>query len=568
MKATRVIAAAPVVAFFAKAGRRGNARAIVDCWLKPSHLELPLFYPMTDESHFDDPPYRDALARFYKESAMAIAAHLEAGRDVALLSEGDPFLYGSFMHLFIRLRERFAVTIVPGVSSICGAWGVAGAPMTWGDDALVVLPATLPLGELIRRLALADAAVIMKIGRNFARAREALAATGMAERAIYVERATMAGEVVTPLCQKAGRRRALFLVDSGAGQGAPAVSGRLMIVGLGPGPAKWMTPEAGAAIEAASDVVGYGPYIERLALRSDQRVHASDNRLERDRARLALTLAAEGRAVAVVSGGDPGVFAMAAAVFEAIEDDPQWLKLDVAVSPGVSAMQAAAARLGAPLGHDFCAISLSDNLKPWAVIERRLEAAADGDFVIALYNPASRARPTRIVEAFDLMRRRKAGATPVAFARAVGRADEKLTLTTLDEADASLADMATLIVVGSSETRFIAREGARPWMVTPRSYGARAMSRDPGQNRVEIMHRLGFGRGRPAHDDDFDLKHARRLDLGVGGAPPAVLGHQRLDALVFHQRSSPASEKGPRARISLQSGRASISSGRSIVRTI
>ncbi len=246
-----------------------------------------------------------------------------------------------------------------------------------------------------------------------------------------------------------------------------------MIVGLGPGPAKWMTPEAGATIEAATDVVGYGPYIERLALRSDQRAHASDNRLERDRARLALTLAAEGRTVAVVSGGDPGVFAMAAAVFEAIEDDPQWLKLDVAVSPGVSAMQAAAARLGAPLGHDFCAISLSDNLKPWAVIERRLEAAAKGDFVIALYNPASRARPARIVEAFDLMGRRKAGATPVAFARAVGRAAVTLTLTTLEEAYASHADMASLIVVGSSETRFIAREGARRWMLTPRSYGAR-----------------------------------------------------------------------------------------------
>jgi precorrin-3B C17-methyltransferase len=251
------------------------------------------------------------------------------------------------------------------------------------------------------------------------------------------------------------------------------LSGRLAIVGLGPGPAEWMTAEAGAWIEAASDVVGYGPYIERLALRAEQRAHASDNRLELDRAQLALTLAAEGRAVAVVSGGDPGVFAMAAAVFEAIEGNPDWLKIDVAVAPGVSAMQAAAARLGAPLGHDFCAISLSDNLKPWAIVQRRLRAAAEGDFVIALYNPASKARPARIVDAFDLLRRMKAGATPVAFARAVGRPDEKLTLTTLGEADESLADMATLIVVGSSETRFIARDGARPWMVTPRSYGAR-----------------------------------------------------------------------------------------------
>jgi precorrin-3B C17-methyltransferase len=246
-----------------------------------------------------------------------------------------------------------------------------------------------------------------------------------------------------------------------------------MIVGLGPGPAEWMTPEAGQAIGAATDVVGYGPYLDRLALRPDQRVHASDNRAELVRARLALRLATDGRAVALVSGGDPGVFAMAAAVFEAVEEDPRWLDLDIAVSPGVTAMQAAAARLGAPLGHDFCAISLSDNLKPWAIVERRLRAAAEGDFVIALYNPASRARPTRIVEAFDLLRRLKAQATPVAFARAVGRADEALTLTTLGEADGRLADMATLVVIGSSETRFIARDGARVWMVTPRTYGAR-----------------------------------------------------------------------------------------------
>ena len=250
------------------------------------------------------------------------------------------------------------------------------------------------------------------------------------------------------------------------------MSGRVAVVGLGPGQASWMTPEASAEIEAASDVVGYGPYVERLLLRPGQRAHASDNRVELDRARLALTLAAEGHAVAVVSGGDPGVFAMAAAMFEAIEAKPEWRALDVVVAPGVSAMQAAAARLGAPLGHDFCAISLSDNLKPWAIVERRLKAAAEGDFVIALYNPASKARPQRIVEAFDLLRALKRAATPVAFARAVGRADETLTLTTLAEADLSLVDMATLVIVGSSQTRFVARDGASPWMLTPRSYGA------------------------------------------------------------------------------------------------
>jgi precorrin-3B C17-methyltransferase len=163
---------------------------------------------------------------------------------------------------------------------------------------------------------------------------------------------------------------------------------------------------------------------------------------------------------------------MAAAVFEAIEDNPQWLKLDIHVAPGVTAMQAAAARLGAPLGHDFCAISLSDNLKPWAIVERRLRAACEGDFVIALYNPASKARPMRILQAFDLLRTAKAPTTPVAFARAVGRIDETFIVTTLGEADASLADMATLVIIGSSETRFILRDGARPWMLTPRAYGA------------------------------------------------------------------------------------------------
>jgi precorrin-3B C17-methyltransferase len=245
-----------------------------------------------------------------------------------------------------------------------------------------------------------------------------------------------------------------------------------MIVGLGPGPAEWITPEATEAIKEASDIIGYGPYVERLALRPDQCAHSSDNRVEMDRARLALQLAAEGRAVAVVSGGDPGVFAMAAAVFEALEEDPRWLKLDIQVAPGVTAMHAAAARLGAPLGHDFCAISLSDNLKPWGVVQRRLRAAAEGDFVVALYNPASHARPTRITQAFDLLQSMKASTTPVAFARAVGRAEETLKLMTLGEADASLADMATLVVVGSSETRFIVRDGARAWMVTPRAYGA------------------------------------------------------------------------------------------------
>ena len=249
--------------------------------------------------------------------------------------------------------------------------------------------------------------------------------------------------------------------------------GSLAIVGLGPGPAKWLAPEASAALEAASDIVGYQPYLDRIPQRPGQQRHGSDNRVEIRRARDAVAMAARGGRVAVVSGGDPGVFAMAAAVFEAIEaGEPAWRALDITVVPGISAMQAAAARLGAPLGHDFCAISLSDNLKPWDIVQRRLRAAAEADFVIALFNPASKARPETIHLAFKLLRGCKAATTPVAFARAIGREDERIVLITLGDAEPSIADMSTLVLIGSSETRFIERPGGPPWLLTPRTYGA------------------------------------------------------------------------------------------------
>lgn len=249
------------------------------------------------------------------------------------------------------------------------------------------------------------------------------------------------------------------------------MTGTLHVIGLGPGAEEWITAEAGPALTGATDIVGYAPYVARLRLARHQSAHASDNRVEIARARHALELAAAGRKVALVSGGDPGVFAMAAAVFEAIEaGDPAWRALDIVIAPGVSAMQAAAARLGAPLGHDFCAISLSDNLKPWPVVERRLIAAAAGDFVIALYNPASKARPEGIFRAFDVLRAHKAGTTPVALARAVGRDDEAIALGTLADIDLAPVDMSTLVLIGSSQTRLLARPVGRPWLYTPRFY--------------------------------------------------------------------------------------------------
>jgi precorrin-3B C17-methyltransferase len=248
------------------------------------------------------------------------------------------------------------------------------------------------------------------------------------------------------------------------------VSGRLAVIGLGPGDERHLTQEAQEALEAAEALYGYGPYLDRIPVRADQSRHVYDNREEDARAQAALRHAAQGASVAIVSGGDPGVFAVAASVLEAVEaGPPAWRALDIAIIPGITAVLAVAARAGAPLGHDFCAISLSDNLKPWGLIEQRLDAAASAGFVIALYNPVSRARPWQLGNAFALLSRHLPGATPVIFGRAVGRTDESMTITTLMAAPETSADMATLIIVGSRETRLIMREGQAPLVYTPRA---------------------------------------------------------------------------------------------------
>jgi precorrin-3B C17-methyltransferase len=248
------------------------------------------------------------------------------------------------------------------------------------------------------------------------------------------------------------------------------MSGSLAVVGLGPGDPRYLTPEADAALASAQALYGYGPYLDRVPVRPEQSRHASDNRAERTRAAAALRHAAQGARVAVVSGGDPGVFAMAAAVCEEIESGPEsWLALDVAIVPGITAMLAVAARIGAPLGHDFCALSLSDNLKPWPLIEQRLDAAASAGFVIALYNPVSRARPWQLGRAMERLARHLPPSTPIVFGRAVGRPDERVNVTTLADAATADADMATLVIVGSRETRVIARPGRDPLVYTPRA---------------------------------------------------------------------------------------------------
>ena len=251
------------------------------------------------------------------------------------------------------------------------------------------------------------------------------------------------------------------------------MSGWLAIAGLGPGAAPLITPEVTDALAQATDLIGYARYVARVPERAGLIRHSSDNREELDRASLALRLAAEGRRVVVVSSGDPGVFAMAAAVFEAVEaGEPSWRDLDIRVLPGISAMFAAAARIGAPLGHDFCAINLSDNLKPWELVERRLRLAAQADFVIALYNPLSSARPWQLGRAFALLREELPESVPVIFASAVSDASEAIETVTLRDAVADRADMRTLVLIGSSRTRLIPRAGGKPFVYTPRSAGS------------------------------------------------------------------------------------------------
>ncbi|MGF1276605.1 precorrin-3B C(17)-methyltransferase [Acetobacter pasteurianus] len=251
------------------------------------------------------------------------------------------------------------------------------------------------------------------------------------------------------------------------------MKGSVTIVGLGPGNSLQRTPQADQALAKATDLVGYGPYVNRVEAPAHVVRHASDNRVELDRARHALEMAEQGRHVAVVSGGDAGVFGMASAVFEALEQGPdKWRALDISVVPGLSAVLAAAARLGAPLGGDFCVMSLSDNLKPWNVVLERLRLAAQAGFVIALYNPRSHARPWQLGEALEHLRSVLPPTIPVAFARAIGRPDEAVRLSTLQEANAEWADMSTLVLIGCKASRLVDRPNGEPWFYTLRRVDA------------------------------------------------------------------------------------------------
>ncbi|MCP3802535.1 precorrin-2 C(20)-methyltransferase [Allokutzneria sp. A3M-2-11 16] len=472
VKAARLIGAADVIAYHSARHGRSVARAIAEPYFRGDQIEEQLVYPVTTEETDHPGGYQGAIDEFYSSCASRLAAHLEAGRDVVVLAAGDPFFYGSYMHMHKRLAHRFPTEVVPGVTSVSGASAELGRPLVERDETLTVLPGTLPTEELAERIAATDSAAIMKLGRTFESVRSALDTAGRLGEAWYVERATTGKQRISPLADVDPSTVPYFSIailpsrDPSTVDARPSGAGEVVVVGLGPAGREWMTPEVQAALASADDLVGYVTYIDRVPTNPRQRKHASDNKVEAERAAFALDLAKRGSRVVVVSSGDPGVFAMASAVLE-VAGEEQFADVPVRVLPGLTAAQAVASRVGAPLGHDFCVLSLSDRLKPWEIIAERLTAAARADLVLAIYNPASRSRTWQVSRARDLLLEHRSPDTPVVIGRDVGGPAESVRVVRLAELDPSTVDMRCLLLIGSSATQV--RDGV---VFTPRRYPA------------------------------------------------------------------------------------------------
>jgi precorrin-2 C20-methyltransferase / precorrin-3B C17-methyltransferase len=539
VKAARLIGAADVLAFHSGTHGRSIARRIAEPYVRAGQIEEPLVYPVTTGGTDHPGGYAGAIRDFYDEAARRLAKHLDDGLDVVVLCEGDPMFYGSYMYTHERLSGRYRAEVVPGVTSVSAAAAALGRPLVQRDEVLTILPGTLPRAELARRLADTDAAAVLKLGRTFGSVRDAVEDAGRGAAAWYVERAstdqqrTCRLREVTAAAEKPGEEPgrhaavpyfslALLTSPTSArsteqpgsqvvrrGKGSESVAaledrppegrppegrpregrppegrsvGEVVVVGLGPGPPQWTTPQARLELEQAEHLVGYRTYLDRVPVRAGQQRHPSGNRVEADRADQALALAAGGARVAVVSSGDPGVFAMAAAVVEQAAD-PRWLGVPVRVVPGLTAAQAVASRVGAPLGHDFAVLSLSDRLKPWPVVVARLTALAKADLAIAVYNPRSVARPWQLGAALEVLLRQRDPATPVVVGRDVGGPQESVRVVALGSLDPATVDMRCLLIVGSSATRVVREAGSAgesPLVLTPRRSGSDNSGLDNG----------------------------------------------------------------------------------------
>ncbi|MEU8385093.1 precorrin-2 C(20)-methyltransferase [Streptosporangium sp. NPDC048865] len=486
VKAARLIGQADVIAFHSARHGRSIARSVAAPYLREGQVEEALIYPLTTETTDHPGGYQGAIDDFYAACAVRLAAHLDAGRDVVVLCEGDPLFYGSYMHMHKRLSHRYVTEVVPGVTSVSGASAVLGRPLVERDEVLTVLPGTLPAEVLAERLASTDSAAVLKLGRTFTKVRDALAEAGRLDEAWYVERATTGQQRLAPLAEVDPGSVPYFslaLIPSPVNAAGPVPAtaagstgeagarGEVVVVGLGPAGRPWLTPEAQEALAGVDELVGYGPYLDRVPPNPRQRRHPTDNRVEAERAAHALELAAAGSRVAVVSSGDPGVFAMASAVLE-VACEPRFADVPVRVLPGLTAAHAVASRAGAPLGHDYCVLSLSDLLKPWEVVAGRISAAARADLVLAIYNPASKSRTWQVAAARDLLLEHRAPETPVVVGRDVGGPRESMTVTTLGDLDPDAIDMRCLLLVGSSTTRVAERGDGGRVVFTPRRYPA------------------------------------------------------------------------------------------------
>lgn len=491
VKAANVIGAADVIAFHSARHGRSISRRIAAPYMRPGQLEEHLVYPVTTETTDHPGGYQGAIDEFYEQAAERLAEHLAAGRSVALLAAGDPLFYSSYMHMHRRLADRFEAEIIPGITSVSAASAALGTPLVEGEQVLTVLPGTMPVDELTRRLRTTDAAAIMKLGRTYPGVRQALTDSGRLAGAYYVERASSTEQRVLHAGAVDDAEVPYFAITLVPGPepttplpgpDGDAVTGRrdrdadatgqvgeVVVVGLGPGAPEWTTDEVRAALTEATDLVGYTTYLNRVPERPGQRRHASDNRVESERAAMALDLAKRGARVAVVSSGDPGVFAMAAAVLEE-SADPQWREVPVRVLPGLTAANAVAGRAGAPLGHDYAMISLSDRLKPWEVVAQRLSAVAAADMAIAIYNPASSQRTWQVSAMRDLLLEYRKPDTPVVIGRDVGGPAESVRVVPLGDLDPAEVDMRTLLIIGASTTTALETPtGTRVY--TSRRYG-------------------------------------------------------------------------------------------------